>query len=131
MSHSLFIERLRERPLHERHLIMWAGSIALFLLIFWIWLFQLEHQLASLSPATQFASPASPAPQTAAKLQGKEDSSQLGQLFESMKEGTASLFSLFQSSSGTSEPLPQNVKSAPREGSELDQFLNYQPFPKE
>lgn len=131
MSHSSFVERLRERPLRERHLIMWAGSLALFLLIFWIWLFQLEYQLASLSATTQFASPASPAPPTPAKLQGNEGPSQLGQLFESVKEGTASLFSLFQSSSSTSEPLPQNVKSAPRQGDELDQFLNYQPFPKE
>lgn len=118
-----FIERLRALPHYQKHLIVWGGSIVIFLGISWIWVGQIGNQLASLTP---------PGTVIAQEESEEEESTsyviRIQELFDSAKKGTASLFSLFQG-----ENEEEDTQSPIREGNELNEFLNqkgFEPFPE-
>ena len=119
-----FIDRLRQRPLHQRYLILWTGSFVLFGLIFAFWLFQLKVKLASigLTPLNESIGVRSEKQVTLGT--GKEsEKGRLGEFYEVLEDASASFFSLFQKEK--EKGLPSK-----KEGDELDQFLPYQPFPQ-
>jgi hypothetical protein len=111
------VHQLRQRPLHQRHMILWAGSLIIFVMIFWLWLFQVKTHIASFSNVTQVAQA------TEQEQQEIEGASFFAGLFDVVREGSASLFSLFE---GEQEPAVPFIQ----EGNELDQFLPYEPFPQ-
>lgn len=141
-----FIERLRSLPLPQRYLILWGGSFVIFLLVFWLWLFQVKSKLAYLnasslaqlptsSPAQIFKEnvggqdyqqPSNQSQRLRAKNESGEGQSQIGTILKFIKNGSASLFSLF---SGFQSKEQESLLI--REGDELDEFLKYQPFPEE
>ncbi len=118
-----FIQRLRDRPLYQRHLIVWIGSLILFSGISWVWLYQVGNQLASLaSPKTVIA-------QEEVK-QGESTSYvvRMQEFFDAAKEGSASLFSFF-----SRQEKKIDTPAPIREGNELNEFLNekgFEPFPE-
>lgn len=125
-----FIQNLRSRPLHQRHLILWLGSIVLFMLVFFLWTIQIKAKLASLGGIETGAQiqretritkkPSPPAFGGAAK--GQE---QIGGFFETLKSFWITLFDIGKREDGE-KPLNQK-----KEGDELDQFLKYEPYPEE
>lgn len=118
-----FIQRLRERPLYQRHLFVWIASVILFLSISWIWVNQIGNQLASLAPAGSVI--------TQEKIQEEDSASyvvRIQELVDSVKDGTASLFSLFRRAKEE-----RDVPSSLKEGDELTKFLRekgFEPFPE-
>lgn len=125
-----FIEKLRARPLHQRYLFLWSASAGIFLLILWLWTFQLRGELALLTApmGRQVASLQPSAPQKP----GKGMMEQLGLIGNAVSKGSASLFS-FLGSQFQSDDTATDEESAlqgAQEGDELDQFLPYQPFPE-
>lgn len=124
-SHQSFLERLRARPVGQRYIIVWCASITLFVLVFWLWLYQVKSQLASLTPLDVVGT--SVIADNAPTNQNEGILSQLAQMAGSMQSVGASVFSFIgdQLSTAPKEPDPVPV----RQGNELDQFLDYQPFP--
>lgn len=125
------IEKLRALPLHQRHLFMWCGSAFIFLLVAWLWTFQLRHELALLGASTG---------QPLVSAQNQEGSgnsgtngvfAQISLIMHSMGKASASLVSFIKD---TIQPSTmQNTTAptqAPSQGDELNQFLPYQPFPE-
>lgn len=119
-SSQSFIDRLRARPLHHRHLILWVGSFLIFGVIAWLWVLQLKVRLADMTgfERTRVVS--------ALPAQSSEEAS--GGFVGVLKKAGASFLSLFGREEEKEPPKPQRIK----EGDELDTFLEeYKPFPNE
>ena len=125
-----FLEKLRNLPLSQRYVILWSGSLVVFVMIGWIWLYQVQVQLASASPfdlnGTLFAVDTT----REEPAQGGGILSQLSNMGGALRHAGASLISFVGDQIPSATPSQSSPSTAPQEGDELNQFLEYQPFPE-
>lgn len=121
-----FIDRLRSRPLHQRHLMLWIGSFLIFAIIFWLWVVQLKVRIAGMFESAGGRRIV----KVVEEKQLASAPSFISGFFDNMKNGAASAVSLFYQKKQST--LEKNAPPAKiKEGDELNTFLKYEPFPKE